>query len=206
MNDLFNQLDGNARQAILTDLADLMQTALTLQGPSALECSRGHAAFHEAGHAIAHHVHHQTIRSIKVYQKGAHWLGRCSAGPRWSIGPDTDPQADLTQAQILLAGPLGELLFSRKPALAGGLDEIVLARAIVEQAAGKLDRDPEGVLMALLLSTLQMLTDYRPALDEIARRLMRKPKLDGATVTAILRTAGPSRRAPSAVVPAATFR
>jgi ATP-dependent Zn protease len=193
--DRLNFENEGVRASIEDDARDLLRLALAVQGPEALTCDRRHAAYHEAGHAVAYYHEGQRIQAVRVFQRGGFWLGFTRAGTRWRIGPETDPRADLRDARTLLAGPLSELIFTQRPALGAGVDELALARSIVGNAAHKLDCDPERLMSAVTLEVLLMLREHRDAIEEIARRLMRKPKLDGSIVAAILR-AGPSPDSP----------
>jgi len=177
----------SGRHAIESDARDLLAIALELQASLALVATRQHAAYHEAGHAVAYHAHGRRIRSVRVFELAGEWCGFTKAGTRWRIDQDTDPAADLIEALICLAGPFAELIFSGHPALGAGVDELALARAIVGSAAGKLGTDPEALMVETVGQVLRLLATYRPAVEAIARRLMRRRKLEGQTVNAILR-------------------
>ncbi|NEV62266.1 hypothetical protein G3446_10255 [Thiorhodococcus minor] len=190
MNAIDRHMMSPADRARLTaEAEDLVTAALEAQGLAALECTRLHAAYHEAGHCIAHHHHGDRLRAVRVFERAGRWLGHTRAGKRWALTPDSPPTADMAQAQRYLAGPLAELLFSGSPALAAGVDEIALARGIVATVAIKIGVDAAELMDLLIVQTIALLEHHRRALDAIARRLMRKPKLEGDVVTAIIRSA-----------------
>jgi ATP-dependent Zn protease len=172
----------------LTEYAGmLLHMAYSIQGARALVCNRDHAATHEAGHTVAHFAHGDRIRSVRVFERGGSWLGMTRAGKRWRIDPESEPASDLKQARIYLAGPLAEWFYTKSPAFGAGVDEIALARGIVDQVAPKLGVDEVCLMEQTMMQTFETMERHRPALDEIARRLMRRPKLEGKSVEAIMR-------------------
>lgn len=182
----------STRDTLNLDAAGMLSQALQAQGADALSCTREHAARHEAGHACAYLAEHRRLRSVEVYRQGEHWLGWTRAdGPGLEVTPDTDPAADLTEARILLAGPLAELTTSKRPALGAGLDEIALARSITAGAAGKIGCPPEELLTALLTATLALLHERRPTLDALTAALLRRRKLKGYELARVLRVGPP---------------
>ena len=142
---------------------------------------------HEAGHVVMYLDHGRRVRSVKIFERDGFWLGMTRKPGRLYIDEWTHPLADLVEAKILLAGPFAELALSGSPALGAGVDELALARAIVGQAAGKLDEDPERLMTEALVEVLERLNDHRAAVEEIAERLERKRKLSGEAATAIFR-------------------
>lgn len=182
-----HHLDPITHDRLTGSLVRLVEHAVQVQGREALSCTRRQAAYHEAGHCIAHHTAGDRIREVKVFPRGEHWLGFTRAGQRWDAGPHTDPRADLTHARIYIAGPLAEIAFSGTPALAAGADEIVLAQGLVSLAAVKLGTDAQSLMQTTIAETFCLLSDHRRALDELATLLQRQRKLPGERVTAIFR-------------------
>lgn len=181
--------DRGDRRAMEADARHLLSLALSAQGPTALACPRRAAALHEAGHCVMYLAHGRRVRSVKIFERDGFWLGMTRAPGRLHIDEWTHPLADLTEAKITLAGPIAELFLSESPALGAGVDELALARAIVGQAAGKLDENPERLMTETLAEVLERLRDHRAAVEEITDRLERKRKLDGERAAAIFKRA-----------------
>jgi hypothetical protein len=179
--------DPGAREWLTEDATMLLQLAYQVQGPAALRCGREQAAIHEAGHAIVYFANGERLRSVRVFERHGSWLGMTSAGKRWRVAPETDPAKDLEQARAFLAGPFAEWFYAASPVFGAGVDEVAVARAIVDQAARKAGVDAEYLMIQTIALTVETMNRHRPALDEIARRLMRKPKLEGQRVEAIIR-------------------
>jgi ATP-dependent Zn protease len=180
-------------QRVTEEASFLLSEALRLQGPKALLCERGHAARHEAGHAVGHLVEGRRVRSVEVFQRGDSWLGKTMSIGLWSIKPDTNPDEDLSRARILLSGPLAELLTSKQPALGGGIDEIVMAKMIIMNAAEKIGRQPDELLLETFLVVIEWIKQYKPIIDKIAHALMRQKKIKGFEISRLLSEIRPTR-------------
>lgn len=187
MNALARIPDPEARAVLGAHLADLLGLVLDVQGEAALVCSRAHAAWHEAAHAVQYRAEGQRVRSVAVFRRGADWLGRTDAGRPWTAGPASDPAADLAQARILLAGGLAEWLHVRPLALGAGLDEFVLASGVIGIAAAKLGLDPEELTRRTVAETLAALRRHGPVLAALAGALLRRPKLKQVALARLLR-------------------
>ena len=172
------------RAALNESAADLLGHALTLQGADALACTRQHAAFHEAGHAVMSSASGLRVYSVAVFRRGSDWLGWTNSGTAWKVGPDPDPLDDLRQARVLMAGPMSEQAFTKKPALGAGLDEIALAKTIIGSTSHKLGIAPDALMMRTMEETLET---HRQTLDALAGALMRKPKLKQIELARLLR-------------------
>ncbi len=179
------------RTALTANAAAILQRAVAIQGPAALASTRDHAAHHEAGHAIQYAAEGHHVLSVEVYRRGADWLGGVAvAGPGWRIDHDTDPRADLVRARVLLAGPLGELLHSTRPALGAGVDEMALARSIVGTVACKLSVDADALTTRTVYDVIATLTRHRQALEGLAAALMVNRKVKGFQLARLLERGG----------------
>jgi hypothetical protein len=127
------------------------------------------------------------VRSVEVFRRGADWLGWCAVPGARVLNPGTAPLADLAWARTLLAGPLAELLYARRPALGAGADELVLAQGIVAAAAAKLGTGPDGLMWAILTRVMETLNTHRPTLDALTQVLLRRRKVKQVELARLLR-------------------
>jgi len=133
---------------------------------------RGATALHEAAHAVAAVALGQEVARILLHQQGgrADVLGSDSAKWVWSV--------------IALA-PAAFFHPSREEVPAGALSEVD-SRAL-ERALQDGGHDLKDVWRA----TQDLIRRYRPAVFEVARRLLQQGELDGATVQRIVEWAAP---------------
>jgi hypothetical protein len=184
-----SQLNAKAedRADLYEDAAYMLRNAIQVQGLAALTCTREHAARHEAGHVIQHKAEGNRVLSVQVYPRGKDWLGKTNTGKRWRVDHDTDPQADLAQVRILLAGPFAEYSYCANPAFGAGVDELALARRIASTVAFKLGVDFQALLLKAIADTGQPIARHRSAFDAVTAALLIRKKVKGFELLRLLR-------------------
>jgi len=175
------------RAGLMADAADMLRAAIQFQGVAALVSTREHAARHEAGHTILHKVEGNRVLSVEVYPRGKDWLGKTNTGKRWRVDHDTDPQADLAQIRVLLAGPFSEYWYCANPAYGAGVDELALARRIASTVAFKLGVDFQALLLNAIADTWHTIARHRSAFDAVTATLLIRKKVKGFELLRLLR-------------------
>ena len=185
------------RAFMYDDAAEMLRSALAIQGQAALIANRDHAARHEAGHTVQYTAEGIRVLKVAIFRRGPAWLGQTNTRVLWRADQDTDPQEDMVQARCLLAGPLAEWFYCPRPALGAGVDEIALARAVVLIAARKTSEDYLDLLKESISRVLKTLEYNRAAFDQLSTALMRTPKIKGFPLLRLLECVKPAVELPT---------
>jgi hypothetical protein len=169
-----------------------VERAVAIDGVRALECPQTSAAFNEAGHCVIGASQGERPSKVSIWpirELGrCHWIGRTGGTPRWRVGGETLPEADLKHAQSQLAGVVAEALFDADYRLASSIDEIVASQAIVRSAATKLQRDAEQLWLETFAWVATRLRANEPVVRDIADELMRKGSIKSRQLANLLQT------------------
>jgi hypothetical protein len=110
--------------------------------PGAPEFGKSAVAHHEAAHAVIHAREGQTLKSVRIWRAGAHWLGKTLLDGGEVIMLH-EPHRLLARLRQIIAGRRGELLFERDCCLRVGLDELAYSLIMVMAVFPRLNLDPE---------------------------------------------------------------
>jgi hypothetical protein len=147
-----------------------------------VECPKRAVAYHEAGHAVVHHVQRQRVECCRLWPgSNGNWHGETQLGAQTcGITTDSPPSLRLRLARSTLAGLVGELEFTPELWHPGSsLDELILAKGLCLNAAQDLGELPERVLIATWRRTAEILRRRSGAMHGIAGVLMRESRIRG---------------------------
>jgi hypothetical protein len=163
-----------------------MFDAFVEHGPAAFAAPRQGALAHETGHAIV--LAHECISVLAVSVStpdGQHWTGACDSEPL-TVGPGADPDSNLQQARISIAGHVAERV-TGTGAPASALDEYFDSCYFSKLAAAKLSCDPVMLWeQQVRRKTYQILQVNRAPFDQLVALLDATGKVEGEALQDIL--------------------
>jgi hypothetical protein len=167
-------------------------------GDDAFMLDRRAVAHHEAGHAIGATHEGVTVTRLEIYDEPKPSISALgvvdgfrhgvflSRGRSDRVTALTDPGTDLSEARIILSGRMAELM-SEHGRWSAGLDEMILARAISDIAAKKINTDPERVWRLQVRRPVRKIIKLnKDVADAIAERLLVVGHLRGRRLREIL--------------------
>jgi hypothetical protein len=181
---------GRSAGRIIKDMSAIMAHVFVTDGPRAFDCPKSSATVHEAGHCVIHALNGGMPTRAAIWPEiidgRTQWLGNTEGIGPWRVDEKTDVQADLRVAESKMAGVAAEYLFDLDFRPGSSIDEIAIARSIVEGVAFKMGRDPALVLAETWITVISRLKMHERIVREIASRLRRKRSIDARDLKLLL--------------------
>ena len=117
------------------------------------------------------------------------WLGATNIikdSQCWEVSPDSNPYDDLDRAVITVAGAAAEMMFDADHRRGSSLDEIVLFKMLVGNAATKLGLSLELADVWMWVNVGKMLRHYKDVHRAITEALLRKQTLGADDLAALV--------------------
>jgi hypothetical protein len=132
-------------------------------------------AVHEAGHAVVARAHGVEVKEVNLFRT------RIRAGVTWWRRADAVWEAAF---RLMAAGPLAEDMLRPGDSDAGRADLIHLERLLREAGEDSGKWSPRVV--GLLAETMDLIEWHRAAIERTARLLLRRGRLTGDQVSAVM--------------------
>ena len=190
----FANMSEASRLVAKRELIDLAEAAYQAQGLAAFAYPKSAAAAHEAGHVVEYAATGRPVQSTKIFsrklidQPGLGWAGLTKAqGGEISITPLSPPEHDLATARHQIAGVVAEMIVDTENfRLGSSLDEVILFKMIVGNAATKLGRDRVELGQMQLGLVAYVFSKNEELLRAIAAQLFRGHQVRGKKLTRLL--------------------
>lgn len=150
-------------------------------GAGAFRSDKKRAAVHEIGRATMLRLLSSPVYGVRLRCFDGDWAGFCDGGAAFTIGPDTDPLADLKEVAIILAGFVAEVSTLGIDGAEGtSLDERFVADFLIAKIAKKCGWEPMPVAAAIKETIFCAIHPSRDVILRASGMLSQERKLNEA--------------------------